>query len=217
MQPLRRNLGIRLCELETGLLSAKTGRERFPEALRHAPERGRNQLHLPPVAQGGDARKLGGGDARRVPVCLQGAHADHPYQPPEGIRIHRGILPRHRAAAGHAPAGSGAVSVAAEFQSSTRRCWPRSWRSCRETFALRFEFRNTTWLTDEVYRLLEKHGVALCLAESDKFEVPEVITAPFVYARLRKEEYSAGRPPPDRRTRSPANGRRPRSLRVLQA
>jgi uncharacterized protein YecE (DUF72 family) len=53
-----------------------------------------------------------------------------------------------------------------------------------------FEFRNKTWLVDEVYRLLEKHGVALCLAESEKFEVPEVITAPFVYVRLRKEDYS---------------------------
>src|ERR1700693_1612606 len=30
-----------------------------------------------------------------------------------------------------------------------------------------FEFRNATWLVDEVYRLLEKHRVALCLAESD--------------------------------------------------
>ena len=53
-----------------------------------------------------------------------------------------------------------------------------------------FEFRNKTWLTDEVYRLLEKHGIALCLAESEKFEVPEVLTAPFVYVRLRKEDYS---------------------------
>ena len=41
-----------------------------------------------------------------------------------------------------------------------------------------FEFRNATWLTDEVYRLLEQHRVALCLAESDKFEVPQVVTAP---------------------------------------
>jgi len=54
-----------------------------------------------------------------------------------------------------------------------------------------FEFRNATWLTDEVYLLLERHRVALCLAESDKFEVPQVVTAPFIYARLRKEEYSA--------------------------
>jgi len=54
-----------------------------------------------------------------------------------------------------------------------------------------FEFRNATWLTDEVYALLKKHGVALCLAESPKFEVPKVVTADFVYARLRMGEYSA--------------------------
>ena len=47
-----------------------------------------------------------------------------------------------------------------------------------------FEFRNPSWLMDEVYRLLEKHRVALCLAESDKFEVPQVITAGFVYVSL---------------------------------
>ncbi|HTB12377.1 MAG TPA: DUF72 domain-containing protein [Bryobacteraceae bacterium] len=53
-----------------------------------------------------------------------------------------------------------------------------------------FEFRNKTWLSDEVNRLLEQHGVALCLAESEKFEVPETITAKFVYVRLRKDDYS---------------------------
>lgn len=53
-----------------------------------------------------------------------------------------------------------------------------------------FEFRNKTWLTDEVNGLLEKYGVALCLAESEKFEVPEAITANFVYVRLRKDDYS---------------------------
>lgn len=53
-----------------------------------------------------------------------------------------------------------------------------------------FEFRNTTWLTDEVYAVLQKRGVSLCLAESDKLEIPRVITAPFVYSRLRKSEYS---------------------------
>jgi uncharacterized protein YecE (DUF72 family) len=54
-----------------------------------------------------------------------------------------------------------------------------------------FEFRNKTWLTDEVNALLAQHGVALCLAESETFEVPEVITAKFVYVRLRKDDYSA--------------------------
>lgn len=54
-----------------------------------------------------------------------------------------------------------------------------------------FEFRNASWLIDDTYRLFEKHGIGLCLAESDKFEVPAVVTAGFVYVRLRKEDYSA--------------------------
>ncbi len=53
-----------------------------------------------------------------------------------------------------------------------------------------FEFRHASWLTDSIYQLLEKHGVSLCLAESDKFEVPQVVTAGFVYARLRKADYT---------------------------
>ena len=54
-----------------------------------------------------------------------------------------------------------------------------------------FEFRHASWLTDPVYGLLEKHGVALCLAESEKMVVPKVITSSFVYSRLRMPEYSA--------------------------
>ena len=53
-----------------------------------------------------------------------------------------------------------------------------------------FEFRHASWLQDAVYRLLEKHGVALCLAESEKLVIPEVVTANFVYSRLRMPEYS---------------------------
>jgi uncharacterized protein YecE (DUF72 family) len=53
-----------------------------------------------------------------------------------------------------------------------------------------FEFRNPSWLNDQVYALLQKHGMALCLAESETFEVPQVITAGFVYVRLRKDDYS---------------------------
>jgi uncharacterized protein YecE (DUF72 family) len=66
-----------------------------------------------------------------------------------------------------------------------------------------FEFRNTTWLTDETYKVLEKHRIALCLAESEKFEVPELITAGFVYVRLRKEDYS----PEDRKEIAARAGR----------
>jgi uncharacterized protein YecE (DUF72 family) len=45
-------------------------------------------------------------------------------------------------------------------------------------------------MADEVYQLLERHNTALCLAESDTFEAPKVFTAEFMYARLRKNEYS---------------------------
>jgi uncharacterized protein YecE (DUF72 family) len=53
-----------------------------------------------------------------------------------------------------------------------------------------FEFRHQSWLNAEVYAVLERHGAALCLAESDKLVIPEVLTAPFVYSRLRKTEYT---------------------------
>ena len=53
-----------------------------------------------------------------------------------------------------------------------------------------FEFRHVSWLVDSVYKLLEKHRVALCLAESEKLTIPEVVTADFVYSRLRLPEYS---------------------------
>ena len=52
------------------------------------------------------------------------------------------------------------------------------------------EFRHTSWLIDSVYQALTQRNVSLCLAESDKLEIPEVITADFVYYRLRKPEYS---------------------------
>jgi uncharacterized protein YecE (DUF72 family) len=53
-----------------------------------------------------------------------------------------------------------------------------------------FEFRHPSWLTDEVYDTLRARNVSLCVAESERLEVPEVITADFVYYRLRKPDYS---------------------------
>jgi uncharacterized protein YecE (DUF72 family) len=57
-----------------------------------------------------------------------------------------------------------------------------------------FEFRHPSWLVDSVYEKLAKRNMALCLAESDKLEVPKVMTADFGYFRLRKGDYTdAGR------------------------
>jgi uncharacterized protein YecE (DUF72 family) len=53
-----------------------------------------------------------------------------------------------------------------------------------------FEFRHTSWLVEAVYAALRSRNISLCVAESEKLEVPEVITADFVYYRLRKPEYS---------------------------
>jgi uncharacterized protein YecE (DUF72 family) len=61
-----------------------------------------------------------------------------------------------------------------------------------EDIRFAFEFRHESWLTDEVYALLAERNLCLCLAESEKLEVPRVITADFVYFRLRKPEYSPG-------------------------
>jgi len=53
-----------------------------------------------------------------------------------------------------------------------------------------FEFRHSSWLADPVYDELRARNISLCVAESEKLEVPEVITADFVYYRLRKPEYT---------------------------
>ncbi|MBZ5624827.1 MAG: DUF72 domain-containing protein [Acidobacteriia bacterium] len=53
-----------------------------------------------------------------------------------------------------------------------------------------FEFRHESWLSDPVYEVLRERNISLCVAESEKLEVPEVITADFVYYRLRKPEYT---------------------------
>jgi uncharacterized protein YecE (DUF72 family) len=54
-----------------------------------------------------------------------------------------------------------------------------------------FEFRHPSWFTDEVFGLLKSKGAALCVAESEKLETPDVVTANFCYYRMRKAEYSA--------------------------
>jgi uncharacterized protein YecE (DUF72 family) len=61
---------------------------------------------------------------------------------------------------------------------------PRSLRAA-------FEFRHSSWFCGEAYALLRSANAALCNAESEKLETPDVQTADFAYLRLRKEKYSA--------------------------
>jgi uncharacterized protein YecE (DUF72 family) len=54
-----------------------------------------------------------------------------------------------------------------------------------------FEFRHPSWFSDEVYGVLREGNVALCQAESEDIETPQIDAALFSYLRLRKEKYSA--------------------------
>ena len=53
-----------------------------------------------------------------------------------------------------------------------------------------FEFRHESWLSETTYDELRASNAALCVAESEKLEIPEVVTADFVYYRLRKPDYT---------------------------
>src|SRR5260370_6370071 len=52
-----------------------------------------------------------------------------------------------------------------------------------------FEFRNASWLDEPVFARLADCNIALCLAESERLEIPKVFTADFTYFRLRKADY----------------------------
>ena len=55
---------------------------------------------------------------------------------------------------------------------------------------LAFEFRHSSWFCDEVYTVLRHHSVALCVAESEDLETPDIATASFASYRFRKSGYS---------------------------
>ena len=52
-----------------------------------------------------------------------------------------------------------------------------------------FEFRHPSWFADDVYLALRSRGAALVMSESEKLTAPLVVTAPFGYLRLRREDY----------------------------
>ncbi len=53
-----------------------------------------------------------------------------------------------------------------------------------------FEFRSATWFDESAYEVLREANVGLCIAENENLETPHVLTADFVYLRLRKPDYS---------------------------
>jgi uncharacterized protein YecE (DUF72 family) len=55
-----------------------------------------------------------------------------------------------------------------------------------------FEFRNPSWLDDEIVERLASRNLALCVADSEKMSTPLRVTADYAYFRLRDEGYSTG-------------------------
>jgi uncharacterized protein YecE (DUF72 family) len=52
-----------------------------------------------------------------------------------------------------------------------------------------FEFRHASWMEADVFSRLQAKGLALCIADSEKFSTPVEITAGYAYFRLRDEGY----------------------------
>ena len=61
-----------------------------------------------------------------------------------------------------------------------------------ESTVAAFEFRNASWLDEEIYARLKAKNLALCVADSEKLTTPTVITADYAYFRLRDEGYTRG-------------------------
>ncbi|MDH3623962.1 MAG: DUF72 domain-containing protein [Myxococcales bacterium] len=54
-----------------------------------------------------------------------------------------------------------------------------------------FEFRHESWFDDDTYAALRQGGHALCLADTEKNDIPEIVsTTDWGYLRLRREDYS---------------------------
>jgi uncharacterized protein YecE (DUF72 family) len=52
-----------------------------------------------------------------------------------------------------------------------------------------FEFRDPAWFDEEVFAILRKRNVCLCVADSEKLATPFEPTADWGYLRLRREDY----------------------------
>jgi len=53
-----------------------------------------------------------------------------------------------------------------------------------------FEFRHESWFDDQVFETLRARSAALCIADTEKLETPQVATANWGYLRLRRADYS---------------------------
>jgi uncharacterized protein YecE (DUF72 family) len=54
-----------------------------------------------------------------------------------------------------------------------------------------FEFRHESWFSDATWNTLRERNIALCVAETEERDTPDVVTADFAYYRYRKPTYTA--------------------------
>ncbi|MFY9560633.1 MAG: DUF72 domain-containing protein [Terriglobales bacterium] len=54
-----------------------------------------------------------------------------------------------------------------------------------------FEFRHDSWFTDATWDTLRERNSALCVAETEERDTPDVVTAAYAYYRYRKASYTA--------------------------
>lgn len=54
-----------------------------------------------------------------------------------------------------------------------------------------FEFRHASWLDEATWQTLRDRNVALCVAETEERDTPDVVTADYAYYRYRKPNYTA--------------------------
>ncbi|MBZ5655665.1 MAG: DUF72 domain-containing protein [Acidobacteriia bacterium] len=54
-----------------------------------------------------------------------------------------------------------------------------------------FEFRHDSWLADATWAALRERNIALCVAETEERNTPDVVTADYAYYRYRKPTYTA--------------------------
>jgi uncharacterized protein YecE (DUF72 family) len=63
-------------------------------------------------------------------------------------------------------------------------CLPASMRAA-------FEFRDPLWFDEEVFAILRRRNLCLCVADSEKLATPFEPTADWGYLRLRREDYQS--------------------------
>ena len=57
-------------------------------------------------------------------------------------------------------------------------------KALKKSFRVTIEFRHRSWFDEDVYRILTRFHVALCLADMPKLEFPRQVTGDFIYVRF---------------------------------